>query len=354
VIERNHPRSGPIRIALTAILTLGVASARSSADIPIASDSYVTGSDPTQGQYIPFNSATGTPSLFTGQPSNLTNTGFVNGGYVHGSGTNNFVASSTGLDSAVDGASSTGSGSVAWIPAPLDGSTRSVARNLSTFNEGTTGTYWTSMLVSELGNQTTTSGWVLSGFGGSVAPILSTPTMNTSGNLTGIFLGFADDTGTAKEADLVLRYRNTTGMTSADQVLLNGANNALAGQTFLVVAQININVSGPNNSHDQVNYWVNPTSLASLSDLNATSLTSGTIDTLAFQGAATGNGDFTRLNYDSLNWDGAATFDEARLGTTLASIAPAAVPEPSGLVLTALGGGLIVVGTLRRRRRAGR
>src|SRR6185312_6581475 len=113
VIERNHARSGLTRIALTVAVVICGASSSSLAGL-VASDSYLTGSDPTSGQYTPFVSGGTTGSLFSGQSASLANTGFVNGGYTHGTITNNFIASSTGLTSAADGASSTTSGSVSW------------------------------------------------------------------------------------------------------------------------------------------------------------------------------------------------------------------------------------------------
>ncbi len=341
-MEQSRARSRLIRIALAAIVVLGVASGRSSAGILIASDSYAIGTDPTMGQYVAGVS-------LNNEPANQTNTGFVTGGYNSGTGgTSNFLVSSTGLTSAADGSTSTGSGSAYWLGAnePF----RSVARNLSPFNEGTTGTYWMSMLVKTDGTMTTTDGYVLSGFGNTVAP---TP-LTTTNFLQGVYVGFANENAVAGgESDLILRYRNSTGMTTADQVLVSGAGGATTNQTYLVVMEVNINYSG---SLDQVNYWVNPPDLNSVGDLNSTSLVSGSLNsTLAYQGAASGNGDFTRLNYASNDWNGATTFfDEQRLGTTLDSIAPStsAVPEPTSIALTALGVGIVLVGSRRRVRRS--
>jgi hypothetical protein len=335
------------RVALTAALVISGVSAKASAGL-VASDSYATGSSPLAGQYVPY--IAGVQGSLNAQPSTLTNTGFANGGYNSGTGTGNFVASATGLISSVDGADST-TGSVAWIGAPVDNANRSVARNLSAFTEGTTGTYWTSILVSNAGTQTSTNGYVLSGFGGTVAPVA--PGVTASGFLQGIFIGFADDTQTAGEADLVIRSRDTTGnKTDQDTTLVSSVVN---NQSYLVVAQINVNPGG--GSQDTVNYWVNPADLNSVADLNATSLAQGSFNTYSFQGSATGVGDFTRLNYDAVNWDGQSYFDQAALGTTLASIAPTlsgSVPEPASIAMTALGCGFFALGSYWRNRRSSR
>src|ERR1700733_6535932 len=84
-------------LVLSALLTVTVSRAR--ADIPLASDSYAIGSDPTMGQY----NATPPHNALSAQSPNLTNPGF-SGGYTHGFGTSNFVASASGLINAADGA----------------------------------------------------------------------------------------------------------------------------------------------------------------------------------------------------------------------------------------------------------
>jgi hypothetical protein len=321
-----------MRFALVFSVLLCGAMNRAHADVLIASDSYATGGN----QYV-------AGTALGSQPGTLVTPGFT-GGYTHGLGaTSNFQASATGLINAADGADAS-TGSVHWIGVN-DTTNRSVARNLSTFTEGTTGTYWMSqvMMNSSTSNPTTTGGFVLSGFANTTFPTFGT----TTGNLFGIYFGFSDSTGAANEADLVIRARGTAGgATSADTVLVNGANNATAGNTYLVVAQVNINYSG---SLDRVSYWVNPTDMSSQAALTSTALASGSFDTLAYQGGSS-TVDFTRLNYTEQGWAGDAYFDEARLGTTLASIAPTAVPEPSSVIL--LGAGSIAALVVRSRRRA--
>jgi hypothetical protein len=321
-----------MRLAMLFSVMLCGAMNRAHADVLIASDSYATGASPASGQYVAGNGLNTQPGLVT--------SGFATGGYTSGSGTSNFVSSATGLTYAADGASAS-TGSVGWIGST--GALKSVARNLSSFTEVANGTYWMSQLMTNNGTQTTTTGFVLSGFGNATAPTLG----NSGAFLQGFYFGFADHSGATNEADLVARYRDTSGnnlgKTVSESVLVNGTNNSTAGITYLVVASVTIN-SG--TTPDVINYWVNPTDLSSQAALTSTALTSGSINTLSFQGAA----DFVRLNYAETGWDGNAGFDEARLGTTLASIAPTAVPEPSSVIL--LGAGSIAALVVRSRRRA--
>jgi PEP-CTERM motif len=329
-MKRTRFGIAAMRFALVFSVLLTVAVSRARADIPIASDSYATGSNPASGQYVAGNPLSNQPGLVT--------SGFTTGGYTSGTGTSNFESTASGLINAADGADAS-TGSVAWIGAT--GAEKSVARNLTAFTQSST-TYWVSELMSNTGNQTTTTGWVLSGFGNTTVPSLGTGTAF----LQGVFFGFADDSGAANEADLVMRYRDTSGGKSvAESVLVNGVNNATAGNTYLVVAQITVN-SGL--TPDVVNYWVNPTDLSSQTALSNTALASGSINTLSFQGV----GDFARLNYAETAWDGDAFFDEARLGTSLASIGPAPVPEPSSVILLGLGS-LVALGIQSRRRSRG-
>jgi hypothetical protein len=325
-----------MRFALVFSVLLCGAMNRAHADVLIASDSYATGGNPAAGQYVAGTSIASQTGLVT--------TGFATGGYTAGSvNTSNFISSSTGLTNAADGANAS-TGSVAWIAtSSSDTATKSLAHNLtSIINESSSTTYWVSELMKNTGNQTTTTGSILSGFANATSTTLGTGTAF----LQGVYFGFADNSGAANEADLVARYRDTSGgKVVAQSVLVNGANNATADTTYLVVAKITIN-SGLTS--DTVNYWINPTDLSSQAALTSTALTTGTLNTLSYQGGSTG--DFTRLNYVETNWDGGAFFDEARLGTTLASIAPAPVPEPSSVIL--LGAGSIVGLVVRSRRRA--
>ncbi len=333
-------------VGLMVAIGFCTASSNASAGL-IASDSYATGSNPLGGQYTPY--IPGVQGSLNAQQTNLTNLGFNNGGYNSGIGTGNFVASSTGLVSSVDNSDSS-TGSVAWIGANLDGNKRSVARVLSPFVEGTTGTYWTSMLVSNAGTQTSTNGFVLAGFGGSSGLFPGAPGASIGGNLQGIYIGFADETGTAGQADLIIRSRDqsATDKGTQDTTLVS---NAVNNQVYLVVAQMNVN---PGGSLDSVTYWVNPTDFTSTSSLTSTSIASASFNTYSFAGSTTTAGnDFYRMNYTAQNWNGQSYFDQVELGTSLSSIAPAtSVPEPASIAMTVLGCGSFAVGAFLRRRRS--
>jgi hypothetical protein len=207
---------------------------------------------------------------------------------------------------------------------------------------------------------TTTTGYALAGFGNTVPPQSGT----TSGNLQGLFFGFAHETGDASgdNADLVIRYRNGAG-TSTDAVL---ATNATANMTYTIIASLSVNVGG--GSADYLSYWVNPTNTSSIAAMDASSMVysdyadntssanplSGGVSTLAFQTAA----DFTRLTYSAQDWNGdnnSAAFGDPTLGTSLTDVAylSSSVPEPSSLVM--MGTGIVgCLGMAYRRHRKNR
>jgi len=307
-----------------------------------AGDSYAIGSDPTLGQYQ-------AGVALKNQPGNLTNPGFATGPYNQGSQTSNFQVTAGGLSYPPYGEPASSDGKVSWIGAAADNATRSVGRLLNPVP--TSSTYWFNILVSQDGTATpTTNGYVLSGFGNSVPPLLGT----TAGNSEGLFFGFAQH-GTASNAgDLVIRYRSGTA-TNSDAILVGGATTNTAA-VFDVVARLDVNYKG--GSTDYLTYWVNPAKTGSQSDLDSTSLATndtsagpgGSLATLAFQSPS----DLARLTYSATNWTGHVNFDEPRLGTALADVVPAltSVPEPGSLLMLGMGllGGLGA--TARRRARA--
>ena len=289
----------------------------------VATDSYVIGADPAAGQYVD-------GTALKNQPAALTNVGFVNGGYV--SGTSQFSATAGGLASTLPG---TTGGKVNYGAAPLDANIRSNARNLSPAVPAS-GTYWISHTVNR-GDipQAGGTGYVLTGFGNTVAPTAGT----TTGNLAGLFVGFAQSPNKPADfGDVVIRYRDAASATSADAVVVDGSAASTFGTSYTVLMKLDVNVGG--GSADNVAWWLNPTDFTDEATLGSSSAASGNFSSFALAGPA----DFARLNYSAFQWNGNAFFDEPRLSTTLAGIA---VPEPTSLALLGLGGL-----TLLRRRRA--
>ena len=336
------------RLASIGLVALASLANSASAGL-LATDSYTIGSDPTQGQY-----AAG--SLLKTEPPNQTNQGFVNGAYSGSytgfNATSNFAVTAGGLAYAPLGNAGPNDGKVSWTGAGADGLIRADARSLTGLGSIAT-TYWFNMVVSQDGTTASTAGAsILAGFGNTVPPVLGST--SAYGNNAGLYFGFAQHGTAGDTGDLVIRYRDTTGKTMADATLVSGASGGTA-TVFDIVARLDVNANGP---IDYLTYWVNPTSYTSQAALDATSVASndvgaggsGPITTYAI-GTVT---DLARLNYVDQNWTGNANFDEARLGTSLADIAPlvSSVPEPGSVVLLGMG----LIGTLglaiRRRARA--
>lgn len=330
-----------MRIIPTLAAALGLAIVASNARAAlVAGDSYLSGSDVTVGQYpsgtaLSNAAVLGTAGALPG-PGVHQLAGFTTGRYGAGTGSSQFAATSGGLANVGAQSTNAGSGKVSFLGvASADNTPRSAARTLSPAALAS-GTYWIAHVVNR-GNNTlaTGTGFVLTGFGNAIEPTAGT----TSAALAGLFVGFAQDGVANNFGNLVIRYRDTAGNTSADAVLINGATTSTFGTSYLVVAKIDVNASG---ATDAVTWWLNPTNGASESLLSATATSTGTFNSFALQGST----DFVRLNYTTRNYTGTAFFDEARLSTDLAGLS-LAVPEPTTLAALA---GLGV--TLIRRRRA--
>jgi PEP-CTERM motif len=296
----------------------------------IASDSYAIGSSLTSGQY-PSGAALSSTALLgvSGTAGGLTTPGFTVGRYGAGTGTSQFSATSSGLSYAPLGAASGTSGKVSYAAAGLDNTNRSTARTLSPAAP-VSSTYWTSLLVNRGATVGTGLNYVMAGFGGTTAPL----TLAAAGG-PGLFMGFSGDAG-----NLAMRYRDVGG--TFTETILNPTT--LANTTYAIVARIDVNTSG---TSDSVTWWLNPTDFTSPATLTSTAQL-----TNSFTGnVLSANTDLVRLNYLSFNWNSSAFFDEARLGTTLASLggqAGAAAPEPGTIALGTLG----LAALLARRRRA--
>lgn len=130
------------------------------------------------------------------------------------------------------------------------------------------------------------------------------------------------------------------------QTASSAASTVAANQTYFFVWKLEDNAT--TGSGDRFTLYLNPTSL-SAENLNTATLTVGAAGSTFF-----GNGAADTIN--QLTWTGnilggnAMIFDEFRIGTTWADVAPfSLVPEPSRAILAALAFGAIL---LQRRRRA--
>ena len=133
-------------------------------------------------------------------------------------------------------------------------------------------------------------------------------------NLFGLFVGFqgnnngpgADD----DEAHLVLRARATETGLLEDTILVPN----VLGSTFHVLLKLQINFGG--GIADRVEYWVNPTELASERELTNSAFAAGSLDTWAMDT----NLRMTHTQVVVNNWIRNFFWDEPRLGTDLASV----------------------------------
>jgi hypothetical protein len=305
------------------VMTLVWLTELGTANAQVVRDPYLIGANPAAGQYANNTSLASQASV--------TVPGFTN--TLGGIPTSQFQSTSVGLVYSALGVTSADSGKVTYNNAPLDNTNRSTARNLAAGAVPASSTYWLGYLLNRgaiSGTLPTGRDFVGVGYGNATFPQLGVA------NLAGLYAGFTGNNGS-----LALRY-NSTGGAVVDTILIDAANQNIDNTTLLVVAQININVSG---TTDDVTWWVNPTDFTSVASLTATALATGT-----FSGnPVTNAGSFARLNYASRNWNTNVFFDDPRLGTTLSGTFPVAsvAPEPGSLTLLALGGAFF----LRRRRK---
>ena len=323
----------------------------------IAADSYRIGADNAAGQY---------PAGSSLSAANTTrvNTGFANGRYANGTGTSNFVVSSTSATPASPIATAGGRVFFTGLSATDTSVNRTNSRLLATASNFAAGTsYFTSQILTRGANAAaapSAGAFVGLGFGNSVTP---TPGISFSGttaaSLSGAFLGFAGTGAATDFGSLVIRARTASTPTgqNVDTVIIDGATTSTENQTYFIVTKV---ASGINGGIDGLSYWVNPTDLSSEGQMTATAAYTNANAPLNFFGPQGTGGDVDRLTFaDTVNtpfgtaatgvFRGTALFDEPRLGTTLADVTPAPVPEPTTLVAVA-GAGLTLLRRRRRRR----
>jgi hypothetical protein len=208
------------------------------------------------------------------------------------------------------------------------------------------------LVIRGAANSITPGSYALIGFGNGVQP--NTATQNSA--VQGVYVGYVQTASTDGSSanggagnyndygSLIIRTRQDIGGTeeNVDTILVDGEGNSTDEVTYFVVAKVQVNTSG---SNDTLQYWVNPTSLSSDSAMSSSALVTNTITVNTIGSSA----DLSKLMLAEQSYATTAIdFDEPRIATNLADLAAATpTPEPStvGLVL------LTAAGLLGRRRK---
>jgi hypothetical protein len=306
-----------IRFTLVALVAAGVllaASARADAAL-IAGDQFLSGSNPAAGEYVhnkPFDT-----SPAGSDPQNPTVFGFS--GPWNSGGTGLWRPVSAGLDHPAIAGEAGGAALFQWNS---EVGKRQVKRDLTSPPAITKGaTFWMSGMVHLNQNDADFDGYAYAGFGSD---------LNDDANTQGLRIGVEGD-GSESEMDLVFRHRGGLGSARPESlVLLDGVQ---PGQTHhvLIKATVDSDLGGSSvPGNDNISIWLDPELFTDETSLGVPLLE---VEDYAL---------FNNSGLQSLTLEGAditgtgVRFDEFRLGTELADVAQA-VPEPSGLMLAALG-----------------
>ena len=129
--------------------------------------------------------------------------------------------------------------------------------------------------------------------------------------------------------DLVIRYRNGTGYTTADAILVDRRRRRTRPRSTRSSRELDVNVSG---ATDDLTYWVNPTDFSSQAALDASASVTNVSGGRPTSPSRPRTESPDRLRPADLRrrrtGPGRRNFDEVRLGTTLADVVPSSrVPE---------------------------
>jgi len=265
------------------------------------------------------------PAVLNGQNPGIPN---FSGAW---SGSTQFSVITTGLNSSAVTYEKGGA-------AELVGTSSDAAQNVSrSVTVPSSSTYYMSFMVIR-GNATsiTPGSYALIGFGNGVQPNTET----TNSTVQGLYVGYvqtADSGGTNYNdyGSLIIRTRQDIGGTeeNVDTIMVDGEGNSTYETNYFVVAKLQVNTSG---SNDTLEYWVNPTSIASDSAMSSSALVTNTITVNTIGSSA----DLSKLMLAEQSYAATIDFDEPRIATNLTDLAAATpTPEPStvGLVLLAAG-----------------
>jgi hypothetical protein len=307
---------------LASVALLGAGSAHAEL---IAADSFLSGDDPSAGEYRDTGSeqfvgaadGTQSPDVF----------GFTGAWSGSGSTVAQWTAEAGGIGSDLDYEA----GGRARFDG-VDNLQRRVQRSLDTYTPADT--YYMSFISTAALGETDGDGFVGLGFTDNVTD--SQMELGGPDGMRGLLYGYkANPDGTT---DLVIRHRDRlsdgTSFGAADTVIATdvepaGSENSV--DYVIIKVEFDAALFNP-DGNDVVTVYLNPTDISSEAAALASSSTT-TFNTFSLAA----NDDLTQLTMTGIDYSRPASFDEPRLGTEFADV----VPEPGSMALLGLGGLLL-------------